>query len=140
MLFAIYASTRETELAQVPWAPGQKEAFLRMQFEAQRKYYLSEYPGAEFLMILVEGRPAGRWYVHRREREIRIMDVALLPEFRGRGIGTALLRALLDEGRRHGRAVTIHVESFNPARRLYARLGFRQIASHGVYQLMECRP
>ena len=108
-----------------------------MQFEAQRKFYENEYPGAEFQIILVAGRPAGRLYVHRREQDIRIMDLALLPEFRGRGIGTALLQEILAEGRRTARSVTIHVESFNPAQRLYARLGFERVGSNGVYHLLE---
>ena len=90
--------------------------------------------------ILVAGELAGRLYVHRREREIRIMDIALLPEFRGRGIGTKLLNEILMEGERTGRPVTIHVESFNPARRLYERLGFTRVASNGVYLLLEWKP
>lgn len=138
-LLAIYASTRAEELAQVAWDGAQKDAFVRMQFEAQRKFYESEYPGAEFQIILVTGEPAGRLYVHRREREIRIMDIALLPEFRGRGIGTRILENLLAESARTTRPVTIHVESFNPAQRLYERLGFKRIGSNGVYHLLEWR-
>jgi len=137
LLFAIYASTRAAELAQIGWDDAQKESFLRMQFDAQRTFYENEYPGAEFQIILVADEPAGRLFVHRRENEIRIMDIALLPEFRGRGIGTALLTDILAEGERTARPVTIHVESFNPARRLYERLGFSRVASHGVYLLLE---
>ena len=111
-----------------------------MQFDAQRKFYESEYPGAEFQIILVAGEPAGRLYIHRRDQEIRIMDIALLPEFRGRGIGTMLLNEILAEGERAARPVTIHVESFNPAQRLYQRLGFVQVANNGVYHLLEWRP
>src|SRR5512147_3216332 len=113
LLFAIYASTRAEELAQVGWDDAQKERFLRMQFEAQRRSYASGYPGAEFQIILADGQPAGRLFVHRREREIRVMDITLLPAFRGRGIGTALLNDILGEGERTARIVTIHVESFN---------------------------
>ena len=140
LLLAIYASTRTEELAQVAWDDAQKESFLRMQFEAQQKFYEHEYPGAEFQIILVAGQPAGRLYVHRREKEIRIMDIALLPAFRGRGIGTALLKDLLAEGECTARLVTIHVESFNPAQRLYERLGFTKIGSNGVYHLLEWKP
>jgi len=140
LLLAIYASTRTEELAQVAWDDAQRESFLRMQFEAQRKFYESEYPGAEFRIILIAGEPAGRLYVHRREKEIRIMDIALLPAFRGRGIGTVLLNDILAEGERTARAVTIHVESFNPAQRLYERLGFMKVASNGVYHLLGWKP
>ncbi len=139
-LHGVYASTREEELAQVPWKPEERERFLRQQFQAQDHSYRNNYPGAEFLIIVVDGADAGRLYVHRRPDEIRIMDVALLPGFRGQGIGTFLLKEFLQEGQRSSRIVTIHVEAFNPALRLYQRLGFRQVAENGVYCLMEWRP
>ena len=85
-------------------------------------------------------RPLGRLYVHRGETDIRIVDIALLPEHRGRGIGSHLLRAILDEAAKRGRTVSIHVERFNPALRLYERLGFAHVADTGVYYLMEWRP
>jgi ribosomal protein S18 acetylase RimI-like enzyme len=78
-------------------------------------------------------------YVARWEREIRIMDIALLPEDRGAGIGTKLLRELQEEARAAGKSLTIHVERFNPALGLYERLGFQQIEDKGVYLLMEWR-
>ena len=137
LLLTIYASTRTEELAQIGWDDAEKQRFLRMQFDAQRTFYHSEYPGAEFRIILVSGQPAGRLYVHRRQKGIRIMDIALLPAFRGRGIGTVLLNDILAEGERTVRPVTIHVESFNPAQRLYQRLGFTKVASNGVYHLLE---
>jgi ribosomal protein S18 acetylase RimI-like enzyme len=139
LLLAIYGSTRADELAHVAWDDAQKSAFIRMQFEAQRKFYESEYPGAEFEIIMVAGEPGGRLYVHRREREIRIMDIALLPEFRGRGIGTQILENILAEGACTQRPVTIHVEAFSPAQRLYDRLGFKRVGSNGVYHLLEWR-
>jgi ribosomal protein S18 acetylase RimI-like enzyme len=91
-------------------------------------------------VIEVDGTPAGRLYVHRREREIRLMDIALLPEFRGSGLGTALLSGLFAEAAAAGKTVTIHVEMYNPALRLYERLGFKKIGEHGVYHLMEWTP
>jgi GNAT superfamily N-acetyltransferase len=139
-LFDLYASTREAELAQVDWDEAQKDGFLRMQFAAQSRHYAGEYPGAEFHIILADDQPAGRLYVHRRPEEIRVMDIALLPPFRGRGIGTTLMEQLLEEGKRTGRNVSIHVEVFNPARHWYERLGFQPVADNGVYRLMEWRP
>lgn len=139
-LFDVYASTRMEELAQIGWSEPQQRSFLEMQFNAQRRYYESEYPAAEFQIILVRGQPGGRLYVHRRETEIRIMDIALLPPHRRQGIGSRLLREIQAEGGRSGRRVTIHVESFNPALRLYERLGFRTVARNGVYQLLEWAP
>ena len=139
-IYTVYASTRAEELAQVSWTSEERERFLRQQFQAQDDSYRTNYPGAEFSIIVVDGEDAGRLYVHRRPDEIRIMDVALLPGFRGAGIGTHLLEELLREGQMSSRIVTIHVEAFNPALRLYQRLGFRQIAENGVYYLMEWRP
>ncbi len=139
-LYRVYASTRQEELARVPWTAEQKAAFLRMQFDAQHKHYTENYSGAQYLIILCEGEPAGRLYVARWEKEIRIMDIAILPEYRNRGLGTFLLQQILAEGQERGLPVTIHVEQFNPALRLYTRLGFRQVQERGVYLLMEWTP
>ena len=136
----LYASIREDELAVVPWDEGDKEAFLRQQFDAQDTYYRQHYDGATYDVIDVDGEPAGRLYVARWEDEIRIMDIALLPEYRGKGIGTQLLRDLLDEGARTGKRVSIHVEKNNPALSLYVRLGFVPVGDRGVYLLMEASP
>jgi ribosomal protein S18 acetylase RimI-like enzyme len=140
LLFAVYAGTRAEELAQVDWDDTQKESFLRMQFAAQSQHYSSHYPGAEFQIIVLHEEAVGRLYVHRRPDEIRVMDIALLPAFRGRGVGTMLMHELLAEGDRSRCSVSIHVEFFNPARRWYERLGFKPVASNGVYQLMERLP
>ena len=140
LLIAVYASTRAEELAPVPWDDAQKDAFVRMQFAAQDRYWREQKPGAEFCVVLVAGEPAGRLYLDRLAEEIRIVDVALLPAWRDRGIGTRLLRGVLQEGRDAGLPVTIHIEQGNRARGLYERLGFRQIGTAGVYHLMEARP
>jgi ribosomal protein S18 acetylase RimI-like enzyme len=138
--YRVYAATRTEELSRVPWSAEEKERFLRQQFEAQDHSYRNNYPGAEFLVIAVGGKDAGRLYVHRLPDEIRIMDIALLPEFRRRGIGTQLLQQILWEGEMSSRSVTIHVEVFNPAMRLYERLGFSKAGENDVYWLMEWRP
>jgi len=136
-LLAIYASTRADELARTDWDADQKAAFVAMQFQAQSAHYRGNYRGAEFYLILVDGEPAGRLYLHRRDGDLRIMDIALLPGHRGRGIGTACLRALQAAAAAEGIGLSIHVETFNPARRLYQRLGFRPAAEAGVYILMQ---
>lgn len=139
-LFRVYASTREEELALTDWDEEQKGVFLEGQFGAQDAWYRERYPGATLDVIEAGGVPAGRLYVHRREREIRLMDIALLPEHRGRGIGGSLLHDLMTEAAAAGKRLTIHVEEYNPARRLYERLGFRKIDEHGVYHLLEWTP
>jgi ribosomal protein S18 acetylase RimI-like enzyme len=139
-LYQVYASTRAEELAQVPWSAEEVHAFLDMQFKAQHTYYHDNYPGAHFLMVLVDDLPAGRLYIDWWETELRIMDIALLPEFRGQGIGSRLMHDLLREAQARGVPVTLHVEPFNPALRLYARLGFQKIGEAGLYWLMRWEP
>lgn len=136
-LLLLYGSTREDELARIEWPDGAKETFVEQQFSAQDRHYRANYPGASLDVIEVDGERVGRLYVHRGERDIRIMDIALAPGFRGRGIGTALLRELIDEAASSGRSLSIHVEAQNPARSLYERLGFRPAGEHGVYVLMK---
>ena len=139
-LLRVYASTRDEELRLVDWSDEQKAAFVEQQFEAQDAYYREHYHPATFDVIEDAGAPVGRLYVARWEDEIRIMDITLLPEHRGRGIGTALLRALLGEAAEAGKRLSIHVELNNPARGLYERLGFAPVEERGVYVLMETAP
>jgi ribosomal protein S18 acetylase RimI-like enzyme len=139
-LRAVYASTRSDELAVTDWSEEQKAAFCTQQFTAQAAHYRAHYPTAEYNVIEFEQQPAGRLYLDRWTREIRIMDIALLPAFRGRGIGSYLLEQLKEEARAVGKLLSIHVEKFNPALRLYQRHGFTQREDKGVYLLMEWVP
>lgn len=136
-LFKVYAGTRQDELTVLPWREEDKELFLKMQFSAQHQYYQSHYPEAEFSIILLGDQPIGRLYVARWEKEIRIIDIALLPEHRGAGVGTKIMKDLLTEAARAKKRVRIHVERNNPALRLYERLGFTTIEDRGVYLFME---
>lgn len=138
--YTIYASTRAAEMTLVPWSDAAKETFLRFQFQAQKTHYDEHFPDAAFDLILVDGLPAGRLYVDRRDDEVRLVDIALLPEHRGRGVGERILREILAEGEEKGLLVRIHVEANNPAMRLYRRLGFEKIEEQGVYHLMEWTP
>ena len=135
-----YASARAEELAPVPWTDAEKDAFLRQQFEAQDLHYRTYYPTSESLVIRTRGQPVGRLYVDRTTEEIRVMDIALLPQHRGRGIGRELIGALQAEAEAAGIPVTLHVEAHNPAQRLYARLGFTFVEDRGVYQFLQRRP
>jgi ribosomal protein S18 acetylase RimI-like enzyme len=136
-LVCVYASTRDEELSLVDWAEGHREAFVRMQFDAQDQQYRQLNPAGAFDVIEVGGRPAGRLYVDRRPTDIRIIDISLLPDFRGAGIGGALIASLMDEAAASNRTLSIHVEVHNRAAELYARLGFVAVAEHGVYRRME---
>jgi ribosomal protein S18 acetylase RimI-like enzyme len=140
LLFRVYASTRAEELAVVPWDDAQKDAFLRAQFDAQDRWYHQHYTGASYAVVLIDNEPCGRLYVYRGEAEMRIVDIALLPQHRGIGVGSSLLRGLLTEADADGKRVTIHVERFNPALRLYERHGFSIAEDKGVYLLLERPP
>jgi len=136
----LYVSTRWEELAIVAsWSDEQKRAFLESQFALQRHHYRTYYPGTDLRVLEQNGEPAGRLYVDRQAKELLVTDISLLPEWRGRGVGTALMQAVIAEARDAGKAVTIAVEKFNPAQRLYRRLGFREVSDEGVYWFMEWR-
>lgn len=139
-LMRLYASTREEELAPVPWSPEQKEAFLASQFQAQRHHYRTYFSDTAFDVIEQRGAPVGRLYLQVRQTQLHIIDIALLPQWRRHGTGTAIMEALQEAGRACGKGVGIMVEKFNPALRLYTRLGFAPIADHEVYLEMEWRP
>jgi ribosomal protein S18 acetylase RimI-like enzyme len=139
-LRAVYGSTREEELRLTDWPEERKAEFVRMQFEAQDAYYREHYPGAQWSVILVVGEPAGRLYVHRRTSEIRLMEITLLPAFRGRRVGSWLLDDLMREAATQGKPLSIHVEIYNPAYRLYQRLGFEKVEDRGVYHLLRWTP
>ena len=137
-LKAVYASTRLEELAIIGWDQKLKSAFLEMQFSAQHHFYQQHYQEAEFLIILLDDEPIGRFYIARWPEEIRIVDLAILPEFRNTGHGTKILENLLTEAATVGKPVTLHVERFNPALKLYQRLGFVKTGEEGVYNVMTC--
>jgi ribosomal protein S18 acetylase RimI-like enzyme len=140
-LYAVYASTRAEELAPLGWSDAQRESFLRMQFEAQRRDYWSNYDTSRFHVVVCDGASAGRLYVECRHDELHIIDIAILPAFRNRGIGSVLIGRLFDEADDAALPVRIHVEYNNPAQRLYRRLGFEFFdETGGIYRLMERRP
>ena len=140
LLYRIYTSTREDELAVVPWDAPAKEAFLRMQFAAQDTHYRAAFPDASYDLIVSGADVLGRLYVDRGKTAWQVIDLSLLPRHRGKGIGTRLLTDVLASAGAAGKPVRMHVERFNPARRLYGRLGFREIADKGVYLLLEWQP
>jgi ribosomal protein S18 acetylase RimI-like enzyme len=139
-LARVYASTRAEELATVSgWSSEQKAAFLDQQFRAQHAHYQKYYPEADWLVTSHAGADVGRLYIERWPSQHRIIDITFLPEHRGKGFGEALLRDLMDEAAAVNKAVSIHVEKYNPAMRLYKRLGFAVDEDKGVYDLMRWR-
>ncbi len=138
-LVALYGSTRDEELSQVAWAEGQREAFVRMQFDVQDEHYRAVNPDGSFDVIELDGQPIGRLYVDQRPGDIRIVDISVAADRRGQGIGSHLIRRLQERAAAGGCCLSIHVEIHNPAAELYERLGFVEVSERGVYRLMEWR-
>lgn len=139
-LRALYASTRSEELAPLPWSEGEKRAFTDQQFALQRSQYRQHYAGAEWLLIRRDGERIGRLYLKRSREEVRLMDIALLPSERNAGLGTRITRAVLAWADQLALPVTLHVEPFNRACRLYQRFGFAYTRSTGIYHLLRREP
>ena len=139
-LLALYASTRADELAPLSWSAEEKRRFLQQQFEFQHRYYQQSFEDADFLLVLQGRDPIGRVYVARTEDEIDLVDIAISIDWRGKGIGSHLLRELIEESDSTGRAIILHVEPHNPAHRLYHRAGFVLIENRGAYDFMRRMP
>lgn len=141
VLRRIYWSTREKEMLSVPhWTAEQKRAFLEQQFTAQHSYYSQHYTGAIFALVLAKDEPIGRLYLSPQytDGSLRIIDITILPGYRNKGYGESLLRDVITYATTCRRSVTIHVESFNPAKSLYERLGFvLKDRKNEVYHLLE---
>lgn len=135
----VYASTRAEELEATGWDAAQRGAFVRMQFDAQRRSYRLQFPGSTPLIIERDGVAVGRLFVDRSGPEILVLVLSLLPAWRGQGIGAALLQDLQAEAAREGKPVRLHVETFNRARRLYERLGFTMTGEQGFHIEMQWR-
>jgi ribosomal protein S18 acetylase RimI-like enzyme len=139
-LFRVYSSTRTEELKLTNWDEAQKQAFLKMQFAGQQTDYSSRYPKADHQIILWGQEPVGRLYISRTGDEIHILDVTILPEHRGAGIGSAVLGEILLESKKDRKPVRIYVETFNPSLRLFERLGFSKVEDAGFHRLLEWKP
>lgn len=132
----LYAASRAAEMARSGWPEDAIAAFLAQQFELQHRYYQTHYADGEFLLVELDGRPVGRLYLYWGQRALQLIDIALLPEQRGRGLGSRLLAALLARADAQGLAVGLYVEGDNPARHWYRREGFAVVGENGVYLQM----
>jgi RimJ/RimL family protein N-acetyltransferase len=135
-LLSVYASTRVEEMARVPWTAEQKEAFVRMQFTAQREHYAAEHPQADHDIVCRDGVPVGRVYVARNPDKLHILDITILPPYRKSGTGSMVLRRLMVESTETAKPLTIYVESFNPSLALFRKLGFESVSQNGFHQLL----
>jgi ribosomal protein S18 acetylase RimI-like enzyme len=140
-LYRMYASTRTDEMALVDWSAEQKEAFLHMQFQAQTTHYRAYYPNAQYQIIQREASILiGRLIVDRSDDSMLIVDIALLPEYRNAGIGTTIIQQLMTEATCTNLPIILRVEFFNPAIKLYSRLGFVKTREIDIYHEMVWKP
>lgn len=141
MQLALFTEMRLPELAPLDWPEEAKRGFLAQQFALQQHHYGTYYKGAEFYTVLENGEPIGRLYLDRvAPAEIRLVDIILFERCRGRGLGTAFLETLQALARADGKAVGLHVEAHNPARRLYRRHGFVDVEERPPYIYMTWTP
>jgi ribosomal protein S18 acetylase RimI-like enzyme len=138
-LLELYASTRQEELEAMGWPAAMREAFVRMQFNAQQQGYRAAFPRAEFAIILLRDLAVGRIVIDRAENEIRLVDIALLAAHRGRGLGTALMQNLRHEAAAANKPIRLSVVKGQRAFRLYQRLGFEKTGEAGLRDQMEWR-
>ena len=136
-LFQVYAGVRREEIAAWGWSPAQQEAFLRMQFMAQQSSYRARYPQAAFSLIRRNEVPAGSLIVARDADAVVLVDIALLPEHRRKGVGQRLLEGLRAEAAAADLPLRLSVRRDNPAIKLYARIGLAVVAEDEVYLMME---
>lgn len=139
-LITVFASTRSDELAALGWDTKQSQAFIDMQFNAQQQNYRACYPAAENSIILLAGEPIGRILLERTEESIRLIDIAILAQFRNRRAGSWLIRGLMDEATAAGKLLELSVYKLNPALRLYERLEFSKVGEEGLYIQMQWPP
>jgi len=136
----VYRSTREEELKLTNWNEEQKNAFIIMQSMAQLSDYKIKFPGAAFRVVMYGKQDAGRFYTWENEHEIRLIDISLLPSFRGKGIGSSLLGALIKRANASRKTISLHVDPVNPALHLYLRMGFIHVRNNGLHLYMERKP
>ena len=130
----LYATTRD-DLRMLDMDRGTIDLLIRQQFDAQRDFYTSTFSDAETSIIMVGRKAVGRLIVARREGELHGIDITLLPEYRSRGIGSAIIRDLFAEADREDRQMRIHVMETNRARHLYRRLGFVETGNSTMHHM-----
>lgn len=139
-LCEVYCSTRRDEVATFGWDAAQADAFLRMQFTMQQGAYNVQSPNAEYSVILLSETPSGRMIVNRTSSAMTLIDVTVLPQFRGIGIGTYLIKRLQDEAAASEKPLILHVDKGNQsAMKLYEKLGFRVKSEAALAYEMEWR-
>ena len=137
---SVYRSTREEELKMTNWPEQQKQAFIMMQSMAQLAEYKAKFPDAAYQVIVYKKQDAGRFYTWFSDEEIRLIDITILPGFRGKGIGSFLLKELIKTSEQVQKKITLHADPANPAMELYRRVGFIHVKNNGRHYYLERQP
>jgi ribosomal protein S18 acetylase RimI-like enzyme len=132
----VFSSTRMQEFISAGMSVEQAEALLVSQFSIQHAYYRQHYPHGRFDIIMQGTSDIGRLYHDWHGDTVQLIDIALLPAYRGAGIGKRLLRAIVSEAAGKRMPMRLYVEFDNPVRKLYRTLGFVPVGENGVYELM----
>jgi ribosomal protein S18 acetylase RimI-like enzyme len=135
----VYRSTREKELNSTNWPEEQKKRFVIMQSMAQELEYKNKFSNANYQLILYKQKSAGRLYLWESDKEVRIIDITLLPEFQGKGIGKNILTDIIKNAHQKNKFVSLHVAPANPAKKLYEKLGFKTMRAESTREYMECK-
>jgi GNAT superfamily N-acetyltransferase len=138
-LLELYQSSRGDDLRGLGWDEDRISEFLSLQHEAQQVFYQTDCQQALDEIVLIEGQPAGRLIVERREHEIRWIEISLLPAHCGAGVGTLLIQRLQDEARQVNKPLRLQIIRFNRAVTLLERLGFLRTSETGTHFQMEWR-
>jgi len=117
-----------------------KEAFLTMQYTAQKAHYEEHFNIAWHYIVMYDGQAIGRYWVDYRDDEIRLIDIALLPEYRGIGIGSIILKDTMKEAAETSRPYTLHAMQEGRSVKFYEKLGFHIVGEAGMHHLMEWKP
>jgi ribosomal protein S18 acetylase RimI-like enzyme len=139
-LYAVFCTTWEHEVSAMP-NPSLVQHYLRIQYTAQPRRFAQRFPGHERWVVTYAGQPAGRFFMHRSPSILHVVEITLLPEYRSRGIGSSLLRGVMDEAAAAGQSVSLRVARRNVrAANLYNAVGFRLVTMDDQDSYFEWTP
>lgn len=139
-LLRLYQSSRGDDLRELGWSEDRISEFLQMQHDAQRNFLATDYPNIIDQIVSLDGQAAGRLAVEQRPDEIRLIDIALVPERRNHGLGTYLIQQVQEHAQSTRLPLRLQVIRFNRAVGLFERLGFTRTSETGSHFQMEWSP
>ncbi|MEI7028219.1 GNAT family N-acetyltransferase [Paenibacillus sp. y28] len=140
LLFRLYTTGRQQEVEHWGWDEAQLQTFLQMQYRFQQQSYAMQYPGSRLYIIQLDGQDAGKVHVAQTDEEWVLVDIAVLPEQRGSGIGSRIIRRIQEQAAEQGKPVRLTVAAGNPAARLYERLEFKLDSYNELHAVMRWYP